>query len=105
MGDDDEVEIHDNVCHTCTLPCRDADADQSRMNNCVRCQPCFLCDYCKVELPSHHDGGSMVWVCLWCLRRQEVTELREDMRFRHDILCMLSEEEDDLSEEEDGELD
>ena len=55
-------------CQCCADPCDDADhpgAPRARIDNCVRCSPCFLCVACRVQIPS--EG----WVCFACLQPAE----------------------------------
>ena len=55
-------------CFCCADPCDDADhtgAPRARIDNCVRCSPCFLCVACRVQIPS--EG----WVCFACLQPAE----------------------------------
>ena len=42
----------------CCQPCHDADDDDTRELNCVDCEPCFLCDRCRVTTP---NGASMCY--------------------------------------------
>ena len=40
------------ACMVCWQPCVDADGDAARELNCVDCEPCSLCDRCRVITPS-----------------------------------------------------
>ena len=71
-------------CHVCTLPCRDADDDDSRELNCYRCLPCFLCPNCKVVLPS---GSGELFCCYLCLRADEIHHVPDSDQYRFQILC------------------
>jgi hypothetical protein len=70
----------------CTEPCADADLDNSRASNCVRCYPEFLCEKCKVEVKEVETVTGMsstVPVCLSCLEPHELESLSERMRMRY----------------------
>ena len=41
-----------SACMVCWQPCHDADDDDTRELNCVECEPCFLCDRCRVTTPN-----------------------------------------------------
>ena len=47
-------------CFVCEGPCRDADDDDSRGENCVRCFPPFLCRDCTVDI----GGKNCCYNCL-----------------------------------------
>ena len=66
------------------LVCYDAatDIDELRIKrsvNCVRCEPCTLCDNCKVKLAG-------VNVCLQCITPDEVKLLDEGSRKRLNLI-------------------
>ena len=65
---EDDFVSGDEECQCCADPCDDADhtgAPRARIDNCVRCLPCFLCVACRVQIPS--EG----WVCFACLEPAE----------------------------------
>ena len=70
-------------CLCCCLPCRDADVDDTRHENCVRCFPCWLCPECKVDMPNEPATESLCDyapeperpsypVCFLCLHHDDV---------------------------------
>ena len=79
-----EYDIPENeiVCQCCAEPCEDADniriknAVGSREWNCMRCEPCFLCSSCRIQL---RPGEAS---CLDCLSRHEASSLSEVQRRR-----------------------
>ena len=53
-----DIPEYEIVCQCCADPCKDADkiriknAVGSREWNCMRCEPCFLCSNCRIQLES-----------------------------------------------------
>ena len=47
-------------CFSCYSPCIDADILRTRHKNCIVCEPCFLCDNCRVYI----QGAPMCLVCV-----------------------------------------
>ena len=77
-----------NACFICTMPCRDADKDQTRELNCVRCYPCNLCNECRLYIKNSP-------VCLWCLEACEIDQLSEKKQIRYKALAELSDSDDE----------
>ena len=72
---------YDSICRVCCDPCADADdldVEQTRRSNCVRCQPCFLCDECHVRIGDD-------WVCFDCLDDEELVFLDPDHHRRAEV--------------------
>jgi hypothetical protein len=46
----DQVSLYDDACFSCYSPCIDADIFGTRDRNCTVCEPCFLCDDCRVYI-------------------------------------------------------
>ena len=74
----DDESTH-TQCFVCNQPCRDADIDHSREDNCHRCFPCFLCPYCKILLPSGKQ------CCYDCLESEEKDLVPNQLRLQ--MLC------------------
>ena len=75
---EDLLQETDN-CFCCYDPCDDADlmgAPRSRVENCVRCTPCFLCELCRCQLISGD------WCCLYCIEPGEEQQLSKSTRKR-----------------------
>ena len=74
-------ELRGNIidyCLVCLDPALDIDEDKnrSREENCIRCNPCSLCDQCKINI-GHAP------VCLWCVETDEIELLSAAERFRY----------------------
>ena len=87
-----ELAETDANCHVCFSSCTDADdvfSNTSRVQNCVRCLPCFLCPYCKVLV----DGTP---VCYHCLEDVDFTLLNglSDVRQKRIAVLALPDEDD-----------
>jgi hypothetical protein len=86
----------DDDCVICGFPCVDADINDSRDMNCIRCRPCFLCLYCTVSLPAgclkrnqlknDEIATAPFAVCLDDLHPDELVHLTAQERFRHGLL-------------------
>ena len=99
-SEDDFVMIHDGgtvlfTCQCCADPCDDADhvfrGSRARIDNCVRCMPCFLCVACRVQIPwecGHWNPlvGSH-WVCFDCLEPAERRFLNTIQLNRYSLAC------------------
>ena len=67
----------DYECYCCGDPCEDADdvflsltrGHRSRVENCNRCTPCFLCQECSFQIA---DGSRC---CPWCLESLDLQSL------------------------------
>ena len=77
--DDDFFERNvDYECLCCGDPCEDADdvflglatRRRSRVENCERCAPCFLCEECSFQLA---DGSRCCAICLEAADLQSLT--------------------------------
>ena len=75
---DDDQSVPDNHCYICERPCRDADDDDTRELNCVRCLQCWLCGDCKVIIAGKP-------CCYFCLEGGEVDLVPNRVRLR--VLC------------------
>ena len=68
-----------DACFVCMGPCEDADEDctvASRLGNCVRCTPCYLCPRCKVIV----NGQPVCYHCIdW---EKDTLVLPDDVRQR-----------------------
>lgn len=74
------VSLYDYSCFSCYSPCIDADISDTRDRNCIVCEPCFLCDNCRVYIRG-------VPKCLVCV--EEHGELQHLVRFhqlRYELL-------------------
>ena len=82
---DAEVEMkHNPACMVCFQPCRDADDDDSREQNCVECIPCFLCDRCRVTTT---NGTPKCYLCLGPEDRSFLEEAHSNHMFRLRVLA------------------
>ena len=68
----------DYRCYVCLAGCPDADSDEERKFNCLRCTPCFLCTsgMCHIPLPG---AGN---VCLDCLDYDDEGHFPDSPMFR-----------------------
>ena len=68
-------DVGDDVnftCMSCGDPCEDADtpmATRSRTENCQECNPCFLCEFCRVLTKKETH-----WICFLCIENNEDLE-------------------------------
>ena len=88
-------EADGEVCHVCAHPCEDADdvwVAQTRVGNCNRCQPCYLCPQCNVI---DERGNACCFFCLEAADRDHVEARYRDKMFRIRLLGaqMLGEQE------------
>ena len=61
-------------CFICASPCEDADAPNSthsREENCLECEPCYLCEYCRFSMA---DGSPK---CLFCCGQRDRCYIQE----------------------------
>ena len=61
-------------CFICASPCEDADAPNSthsREENCLECEPCYLCEYCRFSMA---DGSPK---CLFCCDKRDRCYIQE----------------------------
>ena len=92
---EDDFVSGDEECQCCADPCDDADhapwGSRARIDNCVRCLPCFLCVACRVQIPwecGHWNPlvGSH-WVCFDCLEPAERRFLNTIQLNRYSLAC------------------
>ena len=85
------------ACSVCFGPCEDAESRHtvsSRLVNCVRCEPYFLCPLCKVYI-----NGQPVCYCCIEDRENDTLGLPDDVRRRIDFLKGCTDSESDDSSE------
>ena len=78
----DEEDDVKETCESCKDPCEDADvpwAPRKRIDNCIRCRPCFLCAACRVQIPPGE------WTCFLCLEPTEVDLLNATQARRYSL--------------------
>ena len=90
---DEKVELasNDTNCFICFSSCTDADdvfSNTSRVQNCVRCLPCFLCPHCKVLV----DGTPVCYFWLEDVDYTLLNGLSDVCKKRIAVLSPLDEE-------------
>ena len=80
-------------CCVCLRNCGDADDDDTRHLNCIRCLHCYLCPRCSITMPyvvRDYYGVCSSNVCLFCLEQSEMSvipEMSASERLRRRLLC------------------
>lgn len=99
--DDSPTVLKPILCGSCCLPCKAADVDDTRHEDCVRCWPCWMCSKCILEmpgepppdlLPDYYPGPKRTSypVCFLCLKHDDVqTVLSQCTPLRRRRLCVL----------------
>ena len=68
------------VCYVCFKPCHDADEDETRKLNCVRCEPRFLCTRCRIYTKEGRPK------CYLCLGPEDLPYVKADQMMRLRVL-------------------